>query len=414
MSDQSSNSPKRKSAKKRAVQREQGQAKVAAGAKNTRSNPVVADETYGDLRQDNRVVMRHSIALNIDNFKPASDDFVPRATQTYPPLQDAHAPFLSVIIPNYNGRRFLPALFSALQAQTFADFEVLLADDASTDDSVAFVEQFVQNAQEQNAASPLTVRILVNRRNVGFVSSCNMAADVARGRVLVLLNNDTEPESTWLAELARAICTNPQAGIISSKVLLFDERTRLHTAGDMMGLNGLPRNRGVWETDHGQYDHAPTIFSGSGCGAAIRKDLWDSLGGFDEDFWMYLEDVDLAFRAQLLGWEACFAPTARLYHHLSASGGDTLSSFYVGRNTIWTIAKNMPRGLLLRNLPTIVTAQLQIALEALRNIRGEAARARLWGQLAGLAGLPRQLRKRRLIQPRRVLDDAELRARLVD
>ena len=77
MSDQSSNSPKRKSAKKRAVQREQGQAKVAAGAKNTRSNPVVADETYGDLRQDNRVVMRHSIALNIDNFKPASDDFVP-------------------------------------------------------------------------------------------------------------------------------------------------------------------------------------------------------------------------------------------------------------------------------------------------------------------------------------------------
>lgn len=414
MSNETPKPAKRKSAKKRAQQRQEGQAKVAAGAQNTRVNPVVEDETYGDLRQDNRVVMRHSIALNIDNFKASSDDFVPRPTQTYPPLQEVQSPFLSVIVPNYNGRRFLPALMRALHEQTFADFEVIFADDASTDDSVAFVEQFAQEMRENVDASSFNVRVLVNRSNLGFVSSCNAAADVARGRVLVLLNNDTEPESTWLAELARAICENPQAAIISSKVLLYNQRDRLHTAGDMLGVDGVPRNRGVWELDRGQYDDRLAIFSGSGCGVAILKSVWEHLGGFDEDFWMYMEDVDLAFRAQLLGWEARFAPQARIYHHLSASGGDTLSSFYVGRNTIWTIAKNMPRGLLLRNLPAIAAAQLKIALDALRNIRGAAARARLLGQLAGLAGLPRQLRKRQLIQPRRVLDDNELRARLVD
>ena len=136
------------------------------------------------------------------------------------------------------------------------------------------------------------------------------------------------------------------------------------------------------------------------------------LGGFDEDFWMYVEDVDFAFRAQLAGWRAVFAPTARVYHHLSATGGGVLASYYVGRNTIWNIAKNMPTGLFLRNLPAIVAGQLKITLDAVRNIRGEAARARLRGQLAGLFGLPRQLQKRQVIQARRLVEDDELAKRL--
>ena len=214
----------------------------------------------------------------------------------------------------------------------------------------------------------------------------------------MLLNNDTEPEPAWLAHLAQTVCADPQTAIVASKMLLFDQRDKLHTTGDLMGADGIPRNRGVWEADRGQYDQRSEIFSGSGGGSAYRKDVWQLLGGFDEDFWMYLEDVDYAFRAQLIGWHAVFAPQARLYHHLSATGGGVLASYYVGRNTIWNIAKNMPDGLLLRKLPGIVTAQLRITLDALRNIRGAAARARLRGQLAGLVGLPRQLGKRRLIQ----------------
>src|SRR5690606_31993702 len=131
--------------------------------------------------------------------------------------------------------------------------------------------------------------------------------------------------------------------------------------------------RGVWEQDQGQYDAQPAVFSGSGGASAFRKDVWQQLGGFDEEFWMYMEDVDLGFRAQLAGMEAVFAPAARVYHHLSATGGGAIASYYVGRNTIWTIAKNMPTALLLRNLPAIVKAQGAIALDALRHIRGEAA-----------------------------------------
>lgn len=367
----------------------------------SRANAVTADETYGSLRDDNRVVMRHSIALSLDSFVPATEAFNPRPVRDYPALRPATPPFFSVVIPNYNGQRHLPGLLTSLEQQSFTDFEVILADDASSDDSVAYVE----------AAHP-GVRVLTNRRNLGFVANANAAVDAALGRVVVLLNNDTEPEREWLAELAKAICQRPDTAIVASKLLLFDQRDRLHTTGDLMGSDGIPRNRGVWEEDRGQYDGQTEIFGGCGGAMAIRKDVWHALGGFDEDFWMYLEDVDFAFRAQLAGWKAVFAPTARVYHKLSSSGGDDLSSFYVGRNTLWTIAKNMPTGLLLRHLPQIVAAQLRITADALRHWRGAAARARLRGQLAGLLGLPAQLRKRRQIQRQRTVSDDELERRL--
>jgi len=397
-----------KNAKIRAAQRRNAQAKLAqrqeaeGGNSNAgSSNPVVTDETYGALREENRVVMRHQIALNIDSFRAAPDAFVARPQRTYSPLRPAVVPFFSVIIPNYNGLRFLTTLLDALRRQTFHDFEVILADDASTDESVAFVEV---NYPE--------VRLLVNRRNIGFAPTCNLAVAAAHGRMVVLLNNDTEPESTWLAELAKVICAHPHAAMVTSKLLLFDERQKLHTTGDLLGRDGIPRNRGVWEIDYGQYDAHPAIFSASGGASAFRKDVWQQIGGFDEEFWMYLEDVDFGFRAQLAGWGAVFAPAARVYHHLSATGGGVMASYYVGRNTIWMIAKNMPTTLLVRNLLQILLAQAVIALEALRNIRGAAARARLRGQVAGLLGLPRQLHKRRLIQARRQVDDATIAQQL--
>lgn len=379
---------------------------ILMNREQSKLNPVVQDEMYGRLNDDNRVVMRHQIALNLDQFRASTDDFEHRPDRSYADLQPTTTPFMSVIIPNHNGQRFLPPLFDALAQQTFCDFEIILVDDASTDQSVAWLEE---NWQKENHPD---LRIIVNRRNLGFVTSVNTGADTARGRIIVLLNSDTEPEPNWLAELAKTICEQPQAAIVASKILLHTERDTLHTAGDLMGSDGIPRNRGVWEKDNGQYDAETSIFSGSGCGMAVHKAVWHSLGGFDEDFWMYLEDVDLAFRAQLSGWQAVFAPRARIYHRLSATSGDTLASYYVGRNTIWTIAKNMPTSLLMRNFFKILMGQLAIMLDAVRNIQGEAARARLRGQLDGLLGLPRQIAKRQTIQVRRRVADPEFEKRL--
>jgi GT2 family glycosyltransferase len=217
-----------------------------------------------------------------------------------------------------------------------------------------------------------------------------------------MLNNDTEVEPGWLAALAATAQAHPRAGAVASKMLLFDRRNTLHNAGDMMRADGIPVNRGVWQVDRGQYDEATCVFGGCGGGVAYRRAAWDAARGFDERLFMYLEDVDLSWRLQLLGWEAVFAPAARLYHHLSATGGGVLASYYTGRNTIWVIAKDMPGPLIRAHLGRILRAQARITWDALKAWRGAAARARLSGQLAGLLGLPRVIGGRRATQRTRI------------
>ncbi len=310
---------------------------------------------------------------------------------------------VSVIIPNYNGRPYLPTCLSALDRQTYPReaLEIILVDDASRDDSVAYVRETFPH-----------VRVLPLERNSGLAVACNRGAAIARGEIIALLNNDTEVEPDWVAELVRALEEHPWAGAAASKMLLFDRRNVLHSAGDMVGLDGIPRNRGVWEEDRGQYDEDRVVFGGCGGAVAYRREVWEALGGFDEDLFMYLEDVDLAWRMQLRGWGTVFAPEARVYHHLSATGGGTLASYYTGRNTIWVIAKNMPTPLLRAHWPKIVKAQWRIARDALAAWRGEAARARLRGQWAGVLGLPRIWPKRRAVQAQRRVDISTLEALL--
>ena len=297
-------------------------------------------------------------------------------------------PLVSVIIPNYNGVHLLPGCLEALSAQSYpaARTELILVDDASSDDSVSYV----RTHHPQVSLLPL-------ERNRGFAGACNAGVMHAAGELLALLNNDTEPEPGWLAALVEAALAHPQAGTIASKMLLFDRRDTIHTTGDLMGADGIPRNRGVWQQDAGQFDSDEVVFGGCGGGVAYRRVAWDAAGGLDGRLVMYLEDVDLAWRLRLLGWEAVFAPKARLYHRLSATGGGTLSSYYTGRNTIWVIAKDMPGPLIRRHLGRILRGQARVTADALKAWRGEAARARLRGQLAGLAGLPKVLGWRRAV-----------------
>jgi GT2 family glycosyltransferase len=311
---------------------------------------------------------------------------------------------VSVIIPNFNGKRFLETCLDALRGQSHppALTEIIMVDDASTDDSVQFVlERYPE------------VKIVRLSSNSGLAVGCNAGARAATGELLVMLNNDTEAEPGWLAALVETAQQFPQAGAIASKMLLFDRRTVLHNAGDMMGVDGIPRNRGVWQEDRGQYDAATLVFGGCGGGVAYRRKAWEQAGGFDERLFMYLEDVDLAWRLQLLGWEARFAPAARLYHQLSATGGGKLASYYTGRNTITVIAKDMPGPLIRRHFGKIVAAQWQVTRDALRAWRGEAARARLRGQFAGVLRLPRALAWRSEVQRQRIQSVEAIDALLV-
>jgi GT2 family glycosyltransferase len=303
----------------------------------------------------------------------------------------------SVIIPSWNGTRLLPACLESLRAQTYRNFQVLVVDNASTDGTPNLVQRDFREAQ-----------LITLARNRGFTGATNVGIARSTGTMVALMNQDVEADPHWLEEIARAAQAHPEAGAIACKIMLYAQRDHFHSAGDIYRRDGIPINRGVWELDCGQYDEAGEVFSACGGAGAYRRHVLDQIGTFDESFFMYLEDVDLAWRQQMAGWPTIYAPRAVAFHHLSASGGGLTASYYTGRNTIYVVAKNMPSALLCKFGSAILTAQSRITRDALCAWRGTAARARLRGQLAGLLTWPRMLSKRRQIQRTRRVSIAHL------
>ncbi|MBI5564902.1 MAG: glycosyltransferase family 2 protein [Chloroflexi bacterium] len=306
-------------------------------------------------------------------------------------------PTASIILVNWNGAQHLPVCFNALRQQTFRDFEIILVDNASHDNSL---ELLARDFPE--------VKVIALKENRGFAGGSNVGIRAAQGEFISLLNIDTEVDAHWLEEVLAAFERHPEAGSIASKMKLFDQRDKFHTAGDFYRIDGLPGNRGVWEVDRGQYDREEYVFSACGGSAAYRRSMLDQIGLLDDDFFFSCEDVDLGWRAQLAGWRCVYAPKAVVYHKLKATGGGATASFYDGRNFLWLIAKNYPASLWKIYRAVIIRRQWSLFIEAARAWRGEAARARIRGMLAGLIGLPKMLRKRRTIQALRRVDDEYL------
>lgn len=294
---------------------------------------------------------------------------------------------VAVIIPNWNGAHLLPTCLESLTAQTYRDFEILLVDNGSTDESLALVRK-----------EHPEVRIVEMQENGYFAGAVNEGIRRSDGEIVVLLNNDTEADPKWLEQLVGALDRNPWATSAASKLRLFDRRNVIHSAGDYFGRNGLPGNRGVWEEDRGQFDDKIEVFGACGGAAAYRRTLFDEIGLFDEEFVAYCEDVDLNFRAQLRNHRCVFAADAIVYHRLSATGGGPFASYYTGRNFVKVLVKDVPGRFWRRYGFRILAGQMGVTWESLRHIREPAARAKLRGQFVGLAGIPATMKRRKKIQ----------------
>lgn len=301
-------------------------------------------------------------------------------------------PLVSVVIPHWNGLKWLEPCMRALYEQTYDKLEIIVVDNASEDGS----QEYLKHNHPQ-------VKLIELDYNSGFTGACNTGMEAARGEVVVLLNNDTEVHPDWAKQVVDAFNRHPEAGTVASKMLLATQRDTLHTAGDFVRTNGLFGNRGVWQQDAPHYNEEVPVFSACGGSSAYRRQMLDEIGLLDNDFFFSCEDVDLGWRAQLAGWKCVYVPQAIVYHHLKATGGGATASFYDGRNTIWVIVKNMPGDLFRKYFWQIVAGQSDRFWQALKAWRGEAARATMRGMLHGFLGLPKVLRKRRHIQSMRVV-----------
>lgn len=288
---------------------------------------------------------------------------------------------ISVVIPSYNGRRYLEGCLPSLSAQSYEDFEVIVVDNGSQDGSCEYVEEeFPQ------------VRIVENEDNLGFAGGVNSGISIARGEQILTLNNDTVAERDFVEKLAQAVGSDGRVGMCASKMLFLDGR--INSAGICLSRSGAAWDRGMGEEDRGQYDAGCEVFGPSAGAALYRREMLEEIGLFDEDFFAYMEDVDLAFRGQLAGWRCLYVPSARVRHvHGGTAGfGSDLSVYYGNRNVLWYPVKNFPLGLLISSLPWI--AGRSLAVIPYYALRGQG-RTILRAKADGLAGVPRMLRKRK-------------------
>lgn len=315
---------------------------------------------------------------------------------------------ISVVIPNYQGEKFLAGCLDSLLRQTRPADEIVVADDASKDGSVSLIrDKYPQ------------VKLIVRECNGGFAACANSGLDAATGDVLCLFNNDAEADTHWLEVMEQTLIARPEIAVIASRVMLYDRRNVFHTAGDFYKANGIPGNRGVWQEDTGQYDRAEEVFGACAAASAYRKSALEAVRNdnpdgkiFDEQLFMYCEDVDLNLRLRLRGLRCLYVPEATVYHRLSATGGGTLASFYNGRNFITVALKNLPTEILRENLLKIILAQLNYAFFSLRHLRLKTERARLRGQWAALRQLSQTWQRRSVVQKHRVVSPQHFAALL--
>lgn len=311
--------------------------------------------------------------------------------EAIPYLHRTSAP-VSVIIVNWNAGDLLARCASSLVAQTVLPHEIIVVDNASTDGSVKrIVDKFP------------SVRVIESKRNLGFAAANNLAVQGASSgsEWIAFLNPDAFPEPGWLGALLSAATDLPEYSIFGSRLMDANSPAVVDGIGDIYHASGL-----VWRAGHGALlgSHesvAREIFSPCAAAAMFRKDAFLAAGGFDENFFCYVEDVDLGFRMRLLGHGCWYVPDAVVLHVGSAVTGrrSDFSIYHGHRNLVWAFVKNMPGVLFWLLLPLHVALNLvSVVWFALRGQGAVILRAKR----DALLGLPKMWRKRQLIQKARV------------
>ncbi len=325
---------------------------------------------------------------------------------------------ISIILLNWNGKRFLQGCIESIQAQSYQDFELLIVDNASTDGSPEFLQQ--QYAQYQ---------LYLNKKNLGYCGGANQGIRKSRGEYILIVNPDIILSENFLSCLVNAAEHDSSIGIVTGKLLRFDKHT-LDSTGQFLRPNISPLERGYGEPDTGKYDQPEYVFSTCGAVAfhrrAMLKDIQLNGEYFDESYFAFFDDLDIGWRAQLFGWKAYYVPEAVAYHYRGGGLSEQkrkahwferlpflpASSFvqkpeFIQRHVIinryLTILKNAVWQDIWRGLPAILRYEFLLWGYVL------CVRPKLFTTLFDLAKLlPETLKKRRYIQSHKTVSSSSL------
>jgi GT2 family glycosyltransferase len=316
--------------------------------------------------------------------------------RTKPPTRDAAAARASVILVNYNGREHLGGCLEALLGEDHDDVDVLVVDNASTDGSADYI----------HAHFP-PVRVVRSATNLGYAAGNNLGVRESAGRILVFLNPDTVVEPGWLDPLIRPLETDPGIGMTTARIVLLGQPQSLNTGGNDVHVSGLTLCRGMGQP-RGTLTNPVEVGAVSGAAFAMRRDLFEALGGFDEDYFTYMEDTDLSLRARLAGYRVWYTPESVVRHDYTLRFGPH-KTFFQERNRYQTLLKTLRWRTLMALAPALVLAEVVtwgFVLTRERRHLMNKPRAFLWI----LANWGRIMAKRRRVQAGRKVSDRALLA----
>jgi len=304
---------------------------------------------------------------------------------------------VSVIVVNHNGGAHVLRCLRCLAAQVPGPERIVFIDNASSDGSSAAARACV--AADERLSSRVVFHDAAT--NLGFAAANNRAVSLCATEFVALLNPDAFPAADWLGGLLAAARRHPEAAAFGSRQLLAERPDRLDGVGDAYHVSGL-----TWREGHGCLptaadDREREIFSPCAAAALYRRDAFLEVGGFDDDFFCYVEDVDLGFRLRLAGYPAWYVPDAVVWHHgggSSAGKNDDFAVYYGHRNLVWCFVKNVPSPLF---FPLLIAHLAQTILSFAFYVTRGQLRSIVRSKWHAIQGLAKTWRKRRIIQARR-------------
>lgn len=319
---------------------------------------------------------------------------------------------VSIVVLNWNGENYIKECVDSLLAQRYENKEIIVVDNRSDDNSVDFLKNLYCDQ----------IKIIENKENLGFPAGNNIGVKNALGEFVFLVNNDTVTAPDCIEKMIDTANSSENIGCVACKIMFYSDRKRLDNVGLWLYRDGLNRVIGRNEIDKGQYDDLNEVVGPSGCAGLWRKDVYELVGGMDERYKFYGEDVELGLKYRLLGYKCVFCKNAVVYHMGSKSIGSYSKekAFLVERNRLWVLLKIFP----LRDILVSPYFTLKRYLYNLYSIKsGKGAAARFTDKeppytlililikvyLSALAGLPHILKERRRLQKLRKISYKELR-----
>ncbi|MDO8498846.1 MAG: glycosyltransferase family 2 protein [bacterium] len=246
----------------------------------------------------------------------------------------------SIIIPSWNGLKHLRKCLPSISSQTLRGVEVIVVDNGSEDSSVSYIKKSFPK-----------FKVIELSENLGFAKAVNLGIKESHGKYIILINNDTKLQEKAIEYLVKAANNHPEIGFVASKMLNFFKSGVINAVGGYIDAVGHANNLGMGVKDTKRFNKAGYVFIATGGGGLFKREVFDKVGLFDEDYFAYMEDVDLCFRAQLAGFKGWYEPKAIIYHvHKATSSRNPAFLEYLQfRNMTMTVIKNFPRNLLLRD-----------------------------------------------------------------